>query len=220
MNSDPTAYGQYVDSTMMYISLVSLTFLLGISATMVYFVFKYNRKKGVKPVDIHGSMLLETVWFVIPLILVMSMFYYGFIGYKDFRTIPKDALEINVTARMWNWDFVYANGMNLDTLYVPVNKSIKLNLISNDVNHALYIPAFRIKQDVIGGTQHYMIFKADKIGSYNIACAEYCGLDHSAMYTRVVVMPEEEYNKWYESNTKDEIKEIKTEEIAKKDSTN
>jgi cytochrome c oxidase subunit II len=197
MDSNPTAYVQTVDSVMFFIIIISLIFLLGITATMIYFVFKYNRKKGNKPVDIHGSIVLETIWFIVPTILVMAMFYYGFIGYKDFRAIPDDALEINVTARMWDWDFVYESGLNLDTLYVPKDKSIKLNMISMDVNHSFYIPAFRIKQDVIAGSNQYLVFKAEKEGSYNVACAEYCGLNHSAMYTKVVVMPEDKYEEWY-----------------------
>lgn len=200
MNSNPTSYANYVDSTMIFVVAVCLIFLIGITITMIYFVFKYNRKKGHKPVDIHGSILLETVWFVVPTILVMAMFYYGFIGFKKFKEIPQNALEINVTARMWNWDFIYENGLNLDTLYVPQNKTVKLNLISNDVNHSFYIPAFRIKQDVIGGKQHYIVFNSEKVGSYNIACAEYCGVDHSAMYTKLVVLEESKYNKWYEAN--------------------
>jgi cytochrome c oxidase subunit 2 len=201
MNSNPTEYVQTVDSVMLFIIGISVFFLLGITATMVYFVIKYNRKKGVKPVDIHGSLFLETVWFVIPLILVMAMFYYGFIGYKDFKEIPEGALEIDVVGRMWDWDFIYENGGNFDTLYVPVNQPVKLNMISVDVNHSLYIPAFRIKQDVIGGSEHYLVFNADKIGSYNVACAEYCGLEHSAMYTKVVVMPKDKYEEWYNKNS-------------------
>jgi cytochrome c oxidase subunit 2 len=192
---------------MLFIVVISLIFLFGIAATMVYFVFKYNRKKGVKPVDIHGSILLETIWFVVPAILVMAMFYYGFIGYKEFTTVPEDALEIDVTARMWDWDFVYDNGMNLDTLFVPVNRSIKLNMISADVNHSFFIPAFRIKMDVIAGSTHYLVFNPEKEGSYNVACAEYCGLQHSAMYTKLVVMPEEEYLAWYNS-TNSESEEV------------
>lgn len=208
MDSNPTAYVQTVDSTMTFIIVVSLIFLLGITATMIYFVFKYNRKKGHKPVDIHGSILLETIWFVIPTILVMTMFYFGFIGYSQLKTIPDDALEINVVARMWDWDFVYENGVNLDTLYVPVNKSIKLNMISLDVNHSFYVPAFRIKQDVIGGSSHYLVFKPEKVGSYNIACAEYCGLNHSKMYTKLVVLDDVEYKNWYSKNSPDTQKEI------------
>ena len=202
MDSNPTAYVQTVDSVMLFIIIVSLVFLLGITATMIYFVIKYNRKKGAKPVDIHGSILLETIWFVIPTILVIAMFYYGFIGYKDFKDVPENALEIEVTGRMWDWDFVYENGLNLDTLYVPKNTPVKLNMISADVNHSLYIPAFRIKQDVIAGSTQYLVFNAEKEGSYNIACAEYCGLQHSDMYTKVVVLSEAEYNEWYNQNTK------------------
>ena len=203
MNSNPTEYANYVDSTMIFVITVGAIFLIGITATMIYFVFKYNRKKGHKPVDIHGSILLETIWFVIPTILVLTMFYYGFIGYEDFKKIPKDALQIDVHAKMWNWDFIYANGLNLDTLYVPIDKSIKLNLTSNDVNHSLYIPALRIKQDLIGGRKNYLVFKPEKLGSYNIACAEYCGLGHSAMYTKLVVLTQDQYNKRF--STKNEI---------------
>jgi cytochrome c oxidase subunit 2 len=195
---------QTVDSAMIFIVVVSLIFLIGITATMIYFVFKYNRKKGVKPVDIHGSLLLETIWFVIPTILVMAMFYYGFIGYKDFKTIPDDALVIEVTGRMWDWDFVYENGLNVDTLYVPSNTPINLNMISADVNHSLYIPAFRIKQDVIAGSKQYLVFNAEEEGSYNIACAEYCGLDHSQMYTKVIVLSQNDFNLWYEKNSPSE----------------
>lgn len=213
MNSNPTNYVQTVDSVMIFIVVVSTLLLLGISAAMVYFVFKYNRKKGAKPVDIHGSILLEVVWFVIPLIIVMVMFYYGFIGYKEFRDVPDDALNINVTARMWDWDFVYKNGANLDTLYVPAKRAVKLNMISADVNHSLYIPAFRVKQDVIGGKEQYVVFKAEQKGRFNIACAEYCGLNHSAMYTKVVVLPEDEYNTWYSSLTKKDEQATTTVEV-------
>jgi len=197
MNSNPTSYVQTVDSVMIFIISVSVVLLLSITATMIYFVFKFNRKKGHKPVDIHGSLILETIWFVIPLILAMTMFYYGFIGFKELKTIPEDTFEVNVTARMWNWEFNYANGKKTDSLYVPIGKTIKLNMISADVNHSFYIPAFRIKQDVIGGTIKNLIFKPEKEGKYNVACAEYCGLRHSMMYTKVIVMSEEKFNEWY-----------------------
>jgi cytochrome c oxidase subunit II len=210
MNSNPTEYAKYVDSTMTLVVTIGAIFLIGITATMIYFVFKYNRKKGHKPVDIHGSVLLETIWFVIPTILVLTMFYYGFVGFKEFKEVPKNALEINVHARMWNWDFIYDNGLNLDTLYVPINKTIKLNLTSNDVNHALYIPALRIKQDLISGKQNYLVLKPERLGSYNIACAEYCGLNHSAMYTKLVVLTQDQYDKRFKTKNTTETKSEST----------
>jgi cytochrome c oxidase subunit 2 len=197
MFSGPTSYVETVDSVMFYIVGISVLLLLGITAVMIYFVIKYNRKKGHEPVDIHGSVLLETIWIIIPTIIVLSMFYYGYIGFIELRTYPEDSMEINVTARMWDWDFNYDNGKKTDTLYVPLGKPIKLLMESLDVNHSFFIPAFRVKQDVIAGKINSIGFKAKETGSYDIACAEYCGLKHSMMYTKVVVMPENEFNSWY-----------------------
>ncbi|GJQ63826.1 MAG: hypothetical protein SCALA702_28790 [Melioribacteraceae bacterium] len=187
-----------VDDVMLYITAISLLLLVGVTVTMIYFVFKYHRKKGHKPVDIHGNIWLEIIWIGIPTILVLTMFYYGYLGYKTIREVPEGAFEIEAKARMWEWQFDYENGKSTDTLYVPVKTPIKLNLESFDVNHSLYIPAFRIKEDVIAGRINYLAFTADKVGTYDIACAEYCGLKHSMMYSAVVVMPEQEFASWYE----------------------
>jgi cytochrome c oxidase subunit 2 len=126
MFEGPTGYVETVDLVMLYIVAISVILLLGVTATMVYFVFKYHRKKGHEPKDIHGSILLETIWIAIPTILVLSMFYFGYIGYEELRTIPDDAMEIDVTARMWEWDFNYDNGKQTDTLYVPLGKPNKI----------------------------------------------------------------------------------------------
>lgn len=198
MFSGPTSYVETVDSVMFYIVGISVVLLLGITAVMIYFVIKYNRKKGHEPVDIHGNVILETIWIIIPTILVLSMFYYGYTGFIELRTYPEDSMEINVTARMWDWDFNYENGKKTDTLYVPVGQPIKLLMESLDVNHSFFIPAFRVKEDVIAGKVNTIGFKAEETGSYDIACAEYCGLKHSMMYSKVVVMPENEFNIWYE----------------------
>ncbi|MFA3782057.1 cytochrome c oxidase subunit II [Melioribacteraceae bacterium 4301-Me] len=197
MFSGPSSHAAHVDFIMFYIVAVAVILLIGITSTMIYFVFKYNRKKGHKPQDIHGNVVLETVWIVIPTILVLSMFYFGYMGFKEFRYVPEGAFVVDVTARQWQWQFKYDNGVTTDTLYVPVNKPIKLNLESVDVNHSLYIPAFRIKQDVIYGRKNYMVFTPDEVGSFDIACAEYCGLDHWNMYTKLVVMPSDKFDLWY-----------------------
>ncbi|PJA97586.1 MAG: cytochrome c oxidase subunit II [Ignavibacteriales bacterium CG_4_9_14_3_um_filter_34_10] len=210
MSPTPTAHVENVDFVMLLIVGISVILLLGITATMIYFVFKYNRKKGHQPVDIHGSVLLETIWIVVPTILVLGMFYYGYTGYEEIRNIPKDALEIKVTARMWSWEFEYANGKKFDSLYVPVKKDIKLVMKSQDVNHSFFIPAFRIKEDVIASKENYLGFKAEKLGEYDIACAEYCGLNHSMMYSKVKVVSEKDFDSWL--NSKSEI-------LSKQDST-
>ncbi len=201
MSPAPTQHVETVDFVMLYIVGISVILLLGITIVMVYFVFKYNRKKGHQPVDIHGNLWLEIIWIAIPTILVLSMFYFGYTGFRDYRSVPKDAYLIKATARMWAWEFNYDNGKKIDTLYVPQSVPIKVELISLDVNHSLYIPAFRIKEDVIVGRTNYLSFKADEIGSYDIACAEYCGLNHSMMYSKVKVLPKDEFYKWLNEKT-------------------
>ncbi len=197
----PSNTVEAVDSVMFYIISISVVLLLGVTFTMIYFVFKYNRKKGHKPKDIHGSVILETIWIAIPTLLVLSMFYYGYMGFETIRNIPDDAYSIKTTAQMWRWNFEYENGFSTDTLYVPVSTPILLEMESNDVNHSLYIPAFRIKEDVIAGKTNYLSFTPTEIGSYDIACAEYCGLKHSMMYTKVVVMDKDEFQNWLNSKT-------------------
>lgn len=198
----PSNTVEAVDSVMLYIVAISVILLLGITFTMIYFVFKYNRKKGHKPKDIHGSVLLETIWIVIPTILVLSMFYYGYMGYETIRHIPDDAYKIKTTAQMWQWNFEYDNGKITDTLYVPVDTPILLEMESKDVNHSFYIPAFRIKEDVIAGKTNYLSFTPTRTGKYDIACAEYCGLNHSMMYSKVVVMNPDEFALWLMEKTK------------------
>lgn len=203
MFSGPSSHTQTVDMVMLYIVGISVILLLGITATMIYFVFKYHRKKGHKPVDIHGNVLLEIIWIAIPTFLVLTMFYFGYMGFAEIRNIPDDALVVKTTARMWAWQFDYANGKQSDTLFVPVNKHIKLEMESADVNHSLYIPAFRIKEDVIAGKVNYLGFKAEEAGTYDIACAEFCGLKHSMMYTAVVALPQDEFDTWLNAAPKD-----------------
>jgi len=203
--SGPTNHVQTVDNVMLFIVAISVFLLLGITATMIYFVFKFNRKKGHEPKDIHGNFWLEAVWITIPTLLVLAMFYYGYIGFMDTREIPKDAMTIRVTARMWQWEFEYVNGKKADTLYVPLGKPIKLEMESMDVNHSLFIPAFRIKEDVVYGRKSYLFFQPEEIGDYDIACAEYCGLNHSMMYSKVKVMEKTDFDSWVEK--KEEVKE-------------
>lgn len=192
----PSSTTQTVDNVMLFITGISVILLLGVTAVMIFFVFKYHRKKGHKPKDIHGNIWLEILWIGIPTILVLAMFYYGYLGFSSIRNIPENAYEIEVTARMWAWEFNYPNGKQTDTLYVPVDQPIKLTMTSADVNHSLYIPAFRIKEDVIAGRSNYLSFTAETEGEYVIECAEYCGLKHSMMFSAVIAMSQNDFDKW------------------------
>jgi len=188
-----------VDFSMYLILGISVFFLVGITIVMVYFLFKYSRKKNPVATNIAHNTYLEVIWTVIPTILVLIMFWYGWMGYKPMITAPDDAMEIDAIGQMWKWTFKYPNGKTSDSLVVPIDKSVKLNLISKDVLHSLYIPAFRIKQDVVPGTENMMWFIGQKLGTYDILCAEYCGQLHSYMLSTVSVVEEDNYNEWLTS---------------------
>jgi cytochrome c oxidase subunit 2 len=196
MSPGASNFVETVDNAFIFIVAISVLLLVVVTVLMIFFVIKYNKKRHPKAVNIHGNVPLEITWTVIPTLLVLAMFWFGWVGYKQMSSIPKNAYTIDVTAQMWQWKFHYKNGLQTDTLYVPLKTPVKLNLKSLDVNHAFFVPAFRIKKDVYASRKNMVWFEAEKPGSYDIACAEYCGLRHSYMYTRLVVLPSNEFNTW------------------------
>ncbi len=196
MFNSASNYADSVDMAMLIIVGISVVLLLGITIAMIYFVFRYSRKRNPVATQIHGNVMLEIIWIVIPTILVMVMFWYGYEGYQKLRADVKGAYEIKVYAFMWGWNFEYPNGKKTDTLYVPLSRKTKLILTSRDVNHSFYVPAFRLKEDVIGGRNHFLMITPKTTGSYDIACAEYCGLNHSKMYTKLHVLEDKEFDIW------------------------
>ena len=201
MFSNASNFVRGVDLSFAIILGVSVFFLVSITAVMIYFVFRYNRKKNPTASNIHGNDKLEVIWTIIPTILVLVMFYFGWMGYKPMRSIPKDAIPVKVYGQMWKWSFEYANGKLSDTLFIPKDKPVKLDLISRDVLHSFYIPAFRVKEDVVPGRENKLWFIGQEEGTYNIFCAEYCGDRHSYMLGKVSVLPETEYTRWYNDTT-------------------
>ncbi len=195
--TNPTA--QAVDNVLIYIFGFSLLLLLGITVVTIYFVIKYRRSKYPEPTsDVHGSWWLETIWTVLPVIIVMTMFWYGWTNYVGLTEVPKDAMEVKAVGRMWSWQFIYPDGRREQKLYVPVNKPVKVLLTSTDVIHSFFVPAFRIKKDMVPGMDTYVWFKATETGSYDVQCTEYCGVGHADMLTTIEVLPEAEYAKWAE----------------------
>ena len=198
-------FAKDVDFAFLFTLVVSVFFLVLITGLMIYFVIKYNRKRNPKATNVHSNVALEITWTVIPTILVLIMFWYGWVGYVDMSEAPENTLNVDVTAQMWKWTFKYENGKTTDSLYVPVNQPVKLNLHSIDVNHAFYIPKFRIKKDVYPNQNRMVWFEANELGNFDIACAEYCGLNHSYMYNKVKVMPQQEFSVWLNSAVSDSL---------------
>jgi len=206
MFDDISNFANSVDGTFLFTLIVSVFFLVLITVLMIFFVIKYSRKRNPKATNIHGNMFLEIAWTGIPTILVLIMFWYGWQGYKEMVNVPENAMPIDVTAQMWKWSFKYEDGKTTDSLYVPVNTPIKLTLHSNDVNHSFFIPAFRLKKDVFPNRERVAWFIAKETGEYDIACSEYCGLNHSYMYSKIFVLPEEEFKNWMYKISDEDLK--------------
>lgn len=202
MFSGASNFVQGVDTAFVFILGISFFFLIGLSILMLYFVWRYNKKRNPVATQIEGNNTLEVIWTVIPTILVLLMFWYGYKGWRPMMSPPPDAMEVDAIARMWSWNFEYENGKSSTTLKLPVDKPVKLNLISMDVLHSLYIPAFRVKQDMVPGKENsFMWFIPQRTGIYDLYCTEYCGLRHSYMYTDVEVMKQEDFDAWYNDTT-------------------
>jgi cytochrome c oxidase subunit 2 len=198
--------GEVVNQVFFYILAITVFLLVLITFLMVYFVIRYHRKRSPQPAEIKENTWLEIIWTVVPTLLVLTMFYYGLTGFNFLKRAPQDAMKVKVIARQWSWLFEYENGLRSTELKVPVGKPIKLLLTSQDVIHSFYAPAFRIKQDVVPGMVNSLWFQSTEVGEFDVLCSQYCGLQHAKMLTKIVVLPEEEFKKWYQTGKEMEAK--------------
>jgi len=190
-----------VDWIFHFINYINYFFFFLVVGLMVYFVVKY-RQRG-REVYARGpshNTALELGWTILPTIIVVFIFLFGFRGYVSLRTVPENAYQIDVTAQQWSWQFKYPNGATSPDLYVPAGKPVKLVMRSQDVLHSLYIPAFRVKQDVVPGRYTTMWFQADVPTEgdkfHRLFCTEFCGKDHSRMNQKVFVLNETDFDGW------------------------
>ncbi len=207
-----------VDAVLWFITVISLVFFIIISFFLIYFAVRYRRRQENEETPyITGSHVLETIWTIIPSFLLLVIFAYGFVVYKDMRTPPQDSLEITVTGKQWLWLFAYNTGKTtLNELYVPEGRPVKLVMKSDDVLHSFYVPAFRVKQDLVGGMYTDLWFTPTKAGTYELFCAEYCGTGHSAMLGKVIVMSPQEYEKWEKGEEEKAVSSLPPAELGKK----
>jgi cytochrome c oxidase subunit II len=187
-----------VDALFFFLVAVSVFFVALIFLAILVFAVKYRRHaEDERPEPIEGKLWLEVAWSVIPFGLTMVMFVWGAIIFFDIYNPPEDALEISIVGRQWMWKAQHPTGQSeINELHVPVGQPVKLMMTSEDVIHDFYLPAFRIKQDVLPGRYTSVWFEASKAGVYQLFCAEYCGTQHSGMIGRVVVLEPAEFEKW------------------------
>jgi cytochrome c oxidase subunit 2 len=195
----PSNIAGKIETSFLIITAACVALLVAVTITMLVFIYKYRRGRNPVPEDVEENLPLEIVLTILPTVLVLGMFYFGWVDFGYIRNPPKDAMPIEVISRQWSWTFKYQNGRQTDTLRVPVGKPVKLVLTSEDVTHSFFIPAYRIKEDCVPGLKTHLWFNADQTGTFDIFCTEYCGLGHSHMRARLIAMPAADFESWYET---------------------
>jgi len=186
-----------VDALYIFLLIVTGMMALLVFVLVIFFAARFRHRPGVRAEQIEGSTALEITWSAIPLLVFMVIFAWGAVVYFKERTPPADSTEVYVVAKQWMWKAEHAEGQReINELHVPVGRDVKLIMTSQDVIHSFYVPAFRIKQDVLPGRYTVEWFRATKPGVYHLFCAEYCGTQHSGMVGSIVVMEPAQYEAW------------------------
>jgi len=187
-----------VDALYFFLLGIGVFFSLLIAGLIVYFAVKYRRRSPDAVGErIHGSVMLEIGWTVVPFLITMVIFMWGASVYFAMASPPAETLNIYVVAKQWMWKFQHLDGQReINELHVPVGRNVKLITTSEDVIHDFFVPAFRMKADVLPGRYVNIWFHATTPGRYHLFCAEYCGTRHSGMIGEVVVMEANEYQEW------------------------
>lgn len=185
-----------------YFELVAITvfFTLLIAILLMYFAIKHRRRsEDEQPRPVAGSLRLEIVWTVVPLLIAMYIFFRSAGVFMTMVTPPQDALEINVVGKQWMWTIHHTTGQKeINYLHVPAGRPVRLTMTSQDVIHNFFVPAFRVKQDVLPGRYTTLWFQATMPGKYRLFCSEYCGTNHSSMIGWVEVMEPAAFQAWLE----------------------
>ena len=198
-----TIAGQ-VDLIFAVVSGLALLFAVPVALLVIFFAVRYRsskvRDRFVDPREGRErgeTWILETSWIVVLLVLSLGVFGWGARMYYDIYAMPANGMDVYVVAKQWMWKFQHPTGQTeIDELHVPIGFPVRLTMISEDVIHSFYVPAFRVKTDVVPGDYTRVWFEATETGSFDLFCAEYCGTDHSRMRARVIVMDAAEYQQW------------------------
>ncbi|PYQ77134.1 MAG: cytochrome c oxidase subunit II [Acidobacteria bacterium] len=187
-----------VDALYFFLLAIAIFFGLLIAGLIVYYAVKFHRRSpDAVGARIHGGMVLEVTWTVVPLLITMVIFVWGASVYFAMAHPPDETLNIYVVGKQWMWKFQHLDGQReINELHVPVGRPVKLITTSEDVIHDFFVPAFRVKADVLPGRYVTIWFQPTRPGRYHLFCAEYCGTRHSGMIGEVVVMEPNEYETW------------------------
>ena len=191
-------YARRVDHLHFFVIITTMLAATGVFATALFFFVKYRRRSDTDPTPaVHPRLVHEVFFVAVPLSLFLLWFAIGFPQFVELQRPPQGAMDVYVQGKKWMWKFAYPGGpSSLDSLRVPAGRPVRLLITSRDVIHSFYVPALRVKQDALPGRYTQTWFTAERPGRYEIFCAEYCGLGHSAMLGELVVMPAAEFDDW------------------------
>ncbi len=211
-----TSHAVDVDNLYMFIFWLSVFFFVLVSGLIGLFVFRYRRRsENERTPNITHHLGLELTWSIIPLMLCLGIFFWGFRDYMNATVAPGEVMEINITGEKWLWTFEYPNGLrSIGSLHVPVGQPVKLIMQSKDVLHSFYIPEFRIKMDVLPNRYTEQWFESHEPGVYQVQCAEYCGKGHSQMNAKIYVDTPVKYEDFLE-NGDEEMRKMPLAELGK-----
>jgi cytochrome c oxidase subunit II len=195
--SQASTIAPQIDALFYFLTAMTAFFTIGIFLAILYFALRYRRRPGVKPEPVATNTQLEIAWTVIPLVICLFLFGWAAKLYVQMETPPRDAMEISVVGKQWMWKIQHPEGpREINSLHVPTGRPIQLTMTSQDVIHSFYVPAFRVKQDVLPDRYTQLWFTATQAGTFDLFCAEFCGTDHSRMGGRVIAMPPADYARW------------------------
>lgn len=205
-----SSFALKVDGIYFATVLLCIFFATLVSVLVVVFAIKYRRKSPDEtPRQIAGHIGLEIFWTAIPLVLALGMFVWATVLYWHITTPPNNAMEMYVVGKQWMWKLQHPEGKReINELHVPLGEAVRLTMTSEDVIHSFYIPAFRVKKDVLPGRYTSLWFEATKVGSYHLFCAEYCGTEHSRMIGTIHVMEPQDYQNWLTGGVANEPMEV------------
>src|SRR5271157_1541840 len=191
----------HVDALYIFLLIVTGMMALLVFVLVIFFAARFRHRPGVLAEQIEGSKPLEITWSTIPFLVFMVIFDWGAVVYFKERTPPADSTEVYIVAKQWMWKAEHAEGQReINELHVPVGRDVKLIMTSQDVIHSFFVPAFRIKQDVLPGRYTTLWFHATKAGTYHLFCSQYCGTQHSGMVGWIKVMEPSDYEAWMSSS--------------------
>lgn len=184
-----------------FVGVAALAVFL-IAGAVIYFAVRYRRaKRPDTPARTRTVIAVEVAWITIPLVVFLTFFVWGArVFLEQFSQAPSNAYQVFVLGKQWMWKFEHPSGRReINEIHLPINRPVEFIMISQDVIHSAFVPAFRLKHDVLPNQYTKLSFEPSRVGRYHLFCSQYCGTNHSVMTGQVVVQAQKDFEYWLTS---------------------